>query len=54
MVTIPARLVRKLHSARHQAVFSVGGCGVAGTGAGEACWLLRSPTLICGSAAGTG
>jgi len=30
-----ARLVRKLHTVRHQAV------GVADTGAGEACWLLR-------------
>ena len=30
--TIPARLVRKLNSARYQAVSSVGGCGVADGG----------------------
>jgi len=54
MVTVPARLVRKLHGARHQAMFSPAVVGVADAGAGEACRLLRSSTLICGPAAGTG
>jgi hypothetical protein len=34
MVTILVRLVMELHSVRHQAVFSTGGCRVTGAGGG--------------------